>query len=132
MSPTIWQKSVCAAAGALVGAVAGLVFELGRLPLGSLSTSDVVQVGLILGFAGWLAALIVIGLWLHIGIAVMAWRSFFTAIITGVLTILVLNKTPYHILFVWIGILIGTLVGWLLCLLCRKIVPTRENNNAMS
>ena len=46
------------------------------------------------GVAGFLMVLLVLGMWLHYGIAAVAFPAFINAILTGVLTALVVHALP--------------------------------------
>ena len=80
--------------------------------------------GSILAIVAWIAILVVIGLWLHYGVPAIAWQSLVTSWITAILTVYVCDKVHLALLAVWIGLLIGTLIGALLCRLCKSRLGT--------
>ena len=118
----IWRRSLCAAAGAMVGGFSGAVMGLflsAPNPL-TLTAAETWKVGLILGLVGWVILLIVLGLWLHYGISQIAWPSLFNALLSAVLTVWVCRAVHFPVLDTLIGLLVGTLVGWVLCQLCGR------------
>jgi hypothetical protein len=131
---TIWRRSLCAVTGAIAGAIVGLVMGLYLLQQTppAIPLPGVFAVGAILGIAAWLAVLIIVGLWQHYGIANIALPSLVTSLITAVLTVLVTSRVQVPVLAVWFGIVIGTLVGALLCWLCRgRLLSTGGADYAM-
>jgi len=126
--PGIWQRSLCAVTGAIAGGITGLVFgllqgALGRVPL---CAPDVLGAGLLLGGFSWLVALVVVGLWLHHGLAATAAPALITSLLTALLTVGVSNRVLIAPLSVPLGLLIGTLVGMALCRLCEGRWLRRE------
>lgn len=116
---SIWSRNLCAASGAIAGGLVGLLVGLFQLqPPGVIPSADVVRVALILGIFAWLVVLLIVGLWLHYGVGPIALQSLVTTLLTSLLTVYLANKVHLPPLSVWIGILIGTLVGWLLCRFC--------------
>ena len=116
----IWRRSICAASGAMAGGIAGLLFGLAQLGRAKfvIPTPAAFETGILLGFVGWVAILIVVGLWLHYGMRAIAIPALFTSLITAVLTVFIAIALWLSILDVWIGLLVGTLVGAALCRLC--------------
>jgi hypothetical protein len=130
---SIWRRSICAASGAMAGGIAGMLFgfaQLGRQRI-PLQTAAAINTGLLLGGVGWLAVLVVVGLWLHYGIRTIALPSLFTSLLTGILTVLIALHVWLAFLDVWIGLLVGTIVGAGLCRLCGWRSVTRGESNAL-
>ena len=119
---TIWRRSLCAVTGAIAGGSAGLVLGLvqTQTPMIVLLPSQVVQVGLLLGVVAWFGLLMVVGVWLHYGIATIALPALVTSVLSSLLTIFVANQVLIPLLAVWIGLVVGTLVGLMLCRLCTS------------
>lgn len=131
---SIWRRSICAASGALAGGIAGMLFgftQLGRqrFPIPAMIA---INTGLLLGAVGWVAILIVVGLWLHYGLRTIALPALFTSLVTAVLTVLIAIQLWIAFLDVWIGLLVGTIVGAVLCRLCgRRFVAAEGANHGL-
>ena len=125
----IWRRSVCAASGAIAGGLAGFLFGLLLVdqPGIALSLADIVLMGALLGILGWVAILVVVGLWLHYGPSAIAAPAFVNALLTSILTVAIDAWLRVAVLCVFVGLLVGTLVGALLCSLCA---PRREKGVA--
>lgn len=111
------KLSLCALAGGIVGAVAGFLFGL-VLPLyppSTLTLPDVLKAGVVLGLAGWLLVLMVIGVWLRYGMAAIAAPALVNALLTGVLTVAFNDLAQLPAAATLIGIVIGIFVGTVLC-----------------
>jgi uncharacterized membrane protein YeaQ/YmgE (transglycosylase-associated protein family) len=126
----IWSRSLCAAAGAMVGGFAGVVMGLLLSPphAFTLTASETWKAGLLLGLVGWVILLIVFGLWLHYGMSQIAGPSLLNALLSAVLTVWVCRALHVPILDTLIGLLVGTLVGWILCQLCGRFTPLKGAN----
>ncbi len=119
----IWRRSLCAVSGAIAGGLAGTVMGLVQADKSfTLTAAEAFRVGLLLGAAGWVVLLIVIGLWFHYGLAQVAWPALVNTMITCILTVFVCRALHIPYLDTIIGVLIGTLVGYLLCLLCGRFI----------
>ena len=118
----LWRRSLCAASGAICGGLAGTVMGVYQGPPGAavMTAAQALQVGLVLGFLGWIVLLLVIGAWLHYGASAIALPALVNALLSSVLTVFVCNALNMPFLDVLLGLVIGTLVGWLLCLLCGR------------
>ena len=118
---TIWRRSLCAASGAIAGGIVGLLVGLFQVAMpGVIPLADVVRAALILGLFAWLVILLIVGVWLHYGVGAIALSSLVTTFLTSLLTVFLANKIQIPPLAVWIGILVGTLVGYALCRLCGE------------
>jgi uncharacterized membrane protein len=89
-------------------------------PSFAITIVDAFRVGLLLGAVGWVVLLIVVGLWFHYGMAQVAWPALVNAMITCILTVFVCRTLDLAYLDTILGVLIGTLVGYALCLLCGR------------
>ncbi|WP_436294722.1 hypothetical protein [Variovorax sp. LjRoot178] len=124
---TIWWRSLCAASGAIAGGTAGFLFGLAQmLSTTPLSISDAIQVGILLGLFAWVALLLLIGIWLHYGVRGIALPALITSLLSAVLTVMISTRFPHPLADLWIGLLVGTIVGAALCALCGMgHTPTR-------
>ena len=116
---TLWRHSLCAVTGAIAGGFAGMLLGIAQLHQPALLLADAVKVGILLGLVAWVFILMVEGLWLHYGSAIV-WPSLVTSLLSAVLTVVIANAVALPVLSVWLGILVGTLVGALLCRLCGE------------
>jgi hypothetical protein len=131
---TIWWRSLCAASGAIAGGTAGLLFGLAyRLSTVPISTADGVQAGVVLGLFGWVVLLLLIGVWLHYGVRAIALPALVTSLLSAVLTVLIsMRYPPSPLADLWIGLLVGTLVGAALCALCgMSQTPKRGDDRGL-
>jgi hypothetical protein len=121
LSLPIWRRSLCAVSGAIAGGIAGTVMGLILSDPGfTLTVAESLRVGLLLGAVGWVVLLVVIGLWFHYGVAQVAWPALANSMITCVLTVFACRALNIPYLDTILGVLMGTLVGYLLCLLCGR------------
>jgi hypothetical protein len=118
---TIWRRSLCAVSGAIAGGIVGLLVGLFQAAMpGVIPLADVIRAALILGLFAWLVILLIVGVWLHYGVGAIALSSLVTTFLTSLLTVYLANKIQLPVLATWIGILVGTLVGYALCRLCGE------------
>lgn len=116
---TIWQRSLCAVTGALSGGIAGSFFGLFQAASAAALTShEVIQMGILLALIAWACILVIIGLWLHFGVRAIALPALLTAVLVSIVTVAIANRVHIPFLAVWIGLLVGTIIGALLCRLC--------------
>jgi len=112
----------CSLAGGLAGVITGFVFSLFQVqnPTIVLTLQEVLLIAVVLGLVAWLFLLLVIGVWLKYGVGAIALQTFVTALLTAIATVYLNNiiKLPY--LAVILGWLVGILIGYLLCLFCRR------------
>jgi hypothetical protein len=123
----IWRRSLCAVSGAIVGGLSGMImgFVLAPPATPALSLPDVVRASLVLGILGWIVLLVVIGAWLHYGFSQIALPALVNALITAFLTVFFCNKIHVAVICTVLGLVIGTLVGWLLCIACQRWAGTK-------
>ena len=82
-----------------------------------------ISVAVVLGLIAWLFLLLVIGVWLKYGIGSIALQTFVTAFLTAFFTVYLSNIINLPYLTVILGWLVGILIGYLLCLFCRRYFP---------
>jgi hypothetical protein len=113
---------ICATIGFIAGALAGMaltLFAMDLVPPPVLGTQDVVQAGLVLGMAS--AGLLVFYL------CVLCRYTFISVfvpvvvncLLTCILTVWLVNVTGLWGFAVFIGMIVGLLVGRLMCIACR-------------
>jgi len=98
--------------------VMGFVLAPPATPL--LTASEVLKASSALGILGWIVLLVVIGAWLHYGFSQIAVPALINALITAFFTVFLCNKIHVAIICTVLGLFVGTLIGWLLCLLCGR------------
>src|SRR6266436_903657 len=105
---------ICSLVGAIIGSIAGFFFGMlqSQLTLPVLPMIDVLRIGLLLALLGWLIALLVVGVWLHYGVAAIALQAFINAILTAILTVYANNLIQQPIIATFIGLVIGILIGY--------------------
>ncbi|PYS99107.1 MAG: hypothetical protein DMF63_13640 [Acidobacteria bacterium] len=115
----------CSLAGGLAGVVTGFVFSLFQIqnPTIILTMPQIVQIAAVLGLVSWLFLLLVIGVWLKYGIKSIALQTFVTAFLTAFFTVYLSNLLNLPYLTVILGLLAGILIGYILCLFCRRYFP---------
>lgn len=118
----IWRRSICAVAGAMAGSLAGMVMGLlqSEMPPGVMSAADAWKASFALSVTGWVVILIVLGLWLHYGVSQIAWPALANSLLSATFTVFVCRALHIAFLDTILGLLIGTLIGYLLCLLCGR------------
>jgi hypothetical protein len=115
--------SLCALSAAVVGAFSGMVIGLAVLerPESTLGGVEALRVGLLLGAVGWVIILLVVGLWLHYGVRDIALYALGSSLLTAVISTYACLVIATAELFPIVGLVIGLLIGALLCWIC----PTR-------
>ena len=115
----------CSLAGGVAGIITGFVFSLFQVqnPTIVLTIQQILQIAAILGLISWLFLLLVIGVWLKYGIPSIALQTFVTAFLTAFFTVYLSNVINLPYLTVILGWLVGILIGYLLCLFCRRYFP---------
>lgn len=113
----------CSLPGAVAGSFAGFIVTLFMLehPDLTLSPQEQVLLGLMIGITAWLLILLLYGMILQYGIGAIMWPSLLNALLSALLTVFVnlwLARPPIASV---LGLLIGILVGALLCRFCRDV-----------
>ncbi len=118
----------CSLTGALVGAIAGFFFSLFQLqnPSLILIPSEILIIGILLGFVGWLFVLLVVGMWLHYGVRSISLQAFLNSMLTAIFTVYINNLIQIPAVAVIVGMIVGIIIGYLLCLLCRRYEHNRR------
>jgi len=113
----------CSLVGALAGIIAGTLLGLSEaaLPAGMPAIADLLKMTLVLGLLGWLADILVFGIWLRYGIAQIAPPALPNALLTALLTVWINLLVRMPAIAVPLGFLAGVLVGWVLCRFCRPV-----------
>lgn len=117
------RLSFCALMGALIGALAGFLFSalMEEHPGYVFTTTELLQIALPLIVVCWLVVLLIVGVWLHYGVAAIAWPLLLNAFLTVLLTLWANNLIQMPVLAGLIGLLIGILVGSILCRFCGRL-----------
>jgi hypothetical protein len=117
--------SFCALAGATVGAIAGFFFGLlqSAKPGVTFTASDLALASLLLAATGLLVVLVVFGLWQRYGAGAIFWPALIDALATSFLTVYVNNALKMPLLACPVGLLVGVVVGTVLCALCAYLRP---------
>jgi hypothetical protein len=115
--------SLCALSAAVVGVFSGIVIGLAVLerPESTLGGVEAFRVGLLLGAVGWVIILLVVRLWLHYGVRDIALYALGSSLLTAVISTYACLAIATAELFPILGLVIGLLIGALLCWIC----PTR-------
>ena len=107
----------CSLPGAVAGALVGLAcagYELDNPGL-VLVVHQLIVTGLLLGFVGLLLVLFLFGVLLRYGVVRIFWPALVNALLTGVLTVFACHALGIPGAFGWLGLLIGIVVGAVLC-----------------
>src|SRR6266571_4026975 len=110
----------CSMPGAGVGAFAGVVLGIVMVQEPGLAVTfgQLVVIGAILGVVGFLMVLLLLGVWLHYGVAAIALPAFVNAILTGVLSVLIVHALRVPAIAAFLGAAVGAAIGAVLCGLC--------------
>jgi hypothetical protein len=117
------RLSICSLVGVIAGSFAGFAFAIFEKdhPGLSLSTQQLFAIGLLLGVTGFLLVLYFVGLLLRYGIGPIFWPALVNSLLTALLTVFFAYWLKMPALYAVAGLLIGVVVGALLCRLCRSI-----------
>ena len=117
------KLGVCALNGALVGALAGFLYgavleeHATHIP----TTAELLQMVALLTITCWLVVLLIVGLWLHYGASAIALPLLLNAFVTVLLTVWINNQILIPEIAGLIGLLVGILVGFVLCRFCGRL-----------
>lgn len=116
------RLSFCAKIGAIIGVLSGLIFGLmqAQNPSAIYSVQDLIVIGLALAIFAWLVVLLILGFWLRYSLATLAGAALINAILTAILTVLIADRLNQPELTWFVGLIIGILVGSVLCLFCGR------------
>jgi len=117
------RLSFCALMGAIIGALAGFLFAalMEEHPGHVFTNAELLQIAVPLAIACWLVVLLIVGVWLHYGAAAIAWPLLLNAFVTVLLTVWANNLIQMPAIAGIIGLLIGILVGSILCRFCGRL-----------
>lgn len=118
---SIWSQNPCAAAGAIAGGFAGLMTALLQIMHGTVPaltpSSTFWRAVILLTLVAVLIVLFLMGVLLRYGIGNIVLQSIVTCFFSVLLTVWLLEKINVPVIAVPLGIVIGTIVGWILCYL---------------
>jgi len=86
----------------------------------SLSARGVLAIALLLGLGAWVLLLLIYGVWLHVGAHALAGPLLLNALVTALVTVWVENHLHHPRVDALLGLILGYLVGRMLCLLCLR------------
>lgn len=124
---------LCARIGVLHGMIVGFFFSLWRIEVAfaALAAHEFAWGVLLLSALAVLCSFFILVVVERYLASAVFWPAAVNAILVALLTMLVVNVMPPHQFFLllglWVGIVVGLLVGFVLCRLCfdRLIAPTR-------
>ena len=120
----------CARPGAVVGALTGFICTLAllgeMLPTGK---KNLFIMGILCGVLGFVFVLMIYGIWLRYGVATIFWPALLNSLITSLLTVWVNNLLKVASMAGWVGLLIGLLIGWILCRWCGELLKGGEGRH---
>jgi uncharacterized membrane protein len=120
------RLGVCPVVGGAAGAIAGGLTGLVQVEhAGDFSTRDILVLGLLAGAFVWLLALLVIGLWHRYGVRAIFLPALVTSLLSALLAVWVNDLVDRPGFAGLIGLVLGLLVGLLLCWLCGALVRER-------
>ena len=116
------KSGVCAASGAIAGAIVGglfgLVYVLAASPM--IPPTLLFEISAGLSLAAWVAVLLIVGVFGNYGVVTIAARALVTCLLTGIITVWVIylaHAGGYGTLLGWI---VGFLIGKTLCAACSR------------
>jgi xanthosine utilization system XapX-like protein len=123
LSRWLTAQGKCALAGVVAGIVVGFLFEMLQFAQPArFAIADLLRIGLLLGLVGWITVLLFLGLIAGQGDWAMVLPSLLTSVVTGLLTVAIDNALWQPVTSVFVGIIVGFLVGRMLCWACRQRV----------
>ena|SRR5512140_3674070 len=116
----IATAGICAVAGAIAGAFVGGVFGLVEYAAPGVVFPGTVLLAVAVGLSllAWFGILVIVGVFGNYGALAIARQSLVTAVITGILTVLLVHATHAGLAGMLLGWIVGFLVGKALCRLC--------------
>ncbi|HKB01527.1 MAG TPA: hypothetical protein VKD90_04865 [Gemmataceae bacterium] len=124
---TLGRLGICALVGGLVGAIVGFLFSAVQSHFGNapVSAAECLQLAGLFGLFAWLFVLVLVGSWLGYGFRAVAVPTLVTAAATTLAVVFALNRLRVPDWGALLGLVIGLLVGWLLCRLCQSWTDPR-------
>jgi hypothetical protein len=113
----------CSVVGGLIGVIVGTLMGLSEHVLAPTvpPVAVIFTNSLLPALAAWIVVMIVVGVWLHYGLAQIAVPAAVNAVITSFLTVWLNLIIQLPWLATLLGLLIGILVGLILCQFCRPV-----------
>lgn len=117
---------LCARVGVLHGMITGFLFGLYRLESGfaPLPPGAIAWTVLLLSLFGALVSLFILVAVQRYVLSAVMWQTLVNALLVSLLIVFVVGRIPATALFLllsfWIGVVIGLLVGLLLCRICLE------------
>ena len=114
---------LCALAGGFAGSVSGGLFGivLSGYPQHILTPLAQLYAGLALGAVAWIAVVLIFGACLRYGVSQIAAQAFVNAMLTSIFTVFLAYALHIAWLATILGILVGIVVGSILCRFCRTV-----------
>lgn len=120
------RLSFCALIGAIIGAIVAIFLTIYQLfHPDPISGQEMLVLGLMLGLFALLAVLLVVGVLMNYGAANILPATTLNAILTSVITVFISYKIGEPFSNFLIGIVVGAVVGTLLCRFCDITDPKR-------
>ena len=117
---SIYRRSPCAAAGAIAGGFAGLMIALLEIEYGTapaLTPASMFWGGvLLLTLVGLLIVLVLMGMMLRYGANAIVMPASVTCFLSVLVTVWLLETINFPVVGAPLGIAVGTVIGWILCL----------------
>lgn len=124
---------LCARIGVLHGIIAGFLFSLWRMEtaFAPFAANEIAWGVMLLTLLAILCSLFILVIVERYLAAAVFWPALLNAIIVTLLTVFVIKAMPPHQFFLllglWIGIVVGLLVGFALCRLCLDRLSISKN-----
>lgn len=117
--------SFCALAGAMIGVIVGFLFGLVQTahPAAIFTPFDLTISSLLLALVGFIVVLVIFGVWQRYGVRAIFLPALINALATAFLTVYVNDALRQSLFAAPVGLLIGILVGSVLCALCAYFPP---------
>jgi acid phosphatase family membrane protein YuiD len=116
------RLSFCALVGGMLGAITGLLFTAIQAP-GLYTNQDLLYISLALAFVSFLLVLLIAGGFCRYGVRSIFLGTLVNSLVTSVLTVFAAERVGFPPVTALLGLVIGILVGSILCRLCRRVRP---------
>ena len=118
------KLGICGNTGLIVGLVSGLLLSFLNIKLNltlHLTNDEVFKVALMLGLFCWLLILFLLVVFIRLRLGEILVPSLFNSLLVGFLTVFLVNKFSLYYIAGLIGMLIGIIVGFLLCQISKLL-----------
>lgn len=118
------KLGICGNTGLIAGITTGLILCFYNLRLGGLAvfnSTEAWQVGLLLTLFCWLEVMFLIVLFLRLRLSSIIVPTFFNCLLVCMLTVFVVSKLNLFFIAWLIGLLIGIMVGYVLCQFSKSL-----------